>query len=66
MNYNLLWQYITNQNKDELKLTYNEIEQILGAKLNHSFLSHKKELEKYGYKVKKISLKENYVIFVKL
>lgn len=66
MNYNLLWQYIANQNKNELKLTNSEIEQILGSKLNHGFLNHKKELEGYGYKVKKISLKENCVIFVRL
>ena len=47
-------------------LLYDEIKNILGLKIDHSFLKYKKELESYGYKVDKISLKEKYIIFRKL
>ena len=33
--------------------------------IDHSFLKYKKELIKYGYKVVKISMKEQTVIFDK-
>ena len=63
--YEPLWNYIQENKKDNYKLTYKEIENILGFKIDHSFLTYKKELEKYGYKVEKISIKENNVIFCK-
>ena len=61
-----LWDYIKNRNENNLKLTYDEIKNILGFKIDHSFLKYKKELESYGYKVDKISLKEKYVLFSKI
>lgn len=36
---------------------------MLGFEIDHSFLNCKKELEEYGYKVGKISLKEQKIIF---
>ncbi len=66
MKYNALWQYVVNQNKQELKLTFKEIETVLGFKLEHGFLKYKKELESLNFKVTKISLKESYIIFNKM
>ena len=47
-------------------MSYDEIKNILGFPIDHSFLTYKKELEEYGYEVFKISLKEKNVIFKKL
>lgn len=63
--YNLLWDYIKNSEKNSFKLTFTEIESILGIPIDHSFLKYKKELIKYGYKVGKISMKEQTVMFDK-
>ena len=63
--YNLLWEYIKKNNKDEYNLSYEEIKKILGFDIDHSFLTYKKELLEYGYIVKKISIKEKKVIIVK-
>lgn len=64
--YDKLWNYIKKNNKDKYTLTFDDINDILEFKLDHSFLKYKKELELYGYKVSKISLKEKYVIIDKL
>lgn len=61
-----LWDYIKKHNENNLKLTYVELKNILGFKIDHLFLKYKKELESYGYKVDKISLKEKYVLFSKI
>ena len=63
--YKLLWEYIKKENKDELKLSFEYIKNILGFPIDHSFLNYKKELVEYGYRVDKISLKEKFVIFKK-
>lgn len=61
--YNPLWIYIK---ENEIKnLTFEEIKQILGFEIDHSFLNYKKELLEYGYEVKKIYLKEKYIEFIK-
>ena len=39
-----------------------KIKEILGFDIDHSFLKYKSELISYGYIVKKISIKEKYVI----
>ena len=36
-----------------------------GTPIDHSFLTYKKELIEYGYKVGKISMKEQTVEFIK-
>lgn len=64
--YNLLWKWIRDNGKDTFKLSYDEIETIAGLPLDHSFLTYKKELLEYGFKVGKISLKEQTVVFEKL
>ena len=60
--YKVLWEYIKENDKDEYNLSYESLENILGFKLDHSFLTYKKELNEYGYKVKKVSMKEKYII----
>ena len=64
--YEQLWKYIKENNKGEYKLSYDEIKDILGFNIDHSFLTYKKELKEYGYTVKKISLKDKVVIIDKL
>ncbi len=63
--YDNLWKYIQKSDSSRLDLTFDEIERISGAPLDHSFLNLKKELTEYGYVVKKISMKTKTVIFVK-
>lgn len=48
------------------KLTFDEIAEIAGIEIDHSFLKFKKELTEYGYEVGKISMKEQTVIFNKI
>ena len=63
--YNKLWEYIEICGKEQLILTFEEINSIAGVPLDHSFLKYKKELLEYGYKVEKISMKEKKVSFIK-
>ncbi len=63
--YDALWEYIKDQNQEEIRLTFLEIEEIIHSPMNHSFLKYKKDLLAYGYSVKKISLKEKWVLFQK-
>ena len=63
--YDSLWKYIKDDGTDTFKLTFKEIEKIAGLPINHSFLNYKKELLEYGYKVGKISLKNQTVEFIK-
>ena len=64
--YEPLWIYIKENKLDNYKLTYEEIKDILGFPIDHSFLTYKKELEEFGYKVDKISMKEKTVAFKKI
>ncbi len=64
--YNLLWEYVQKNGSTSFKLTFDEIKDIAGIPIDHSFLNYKKELTEYGYQVGKISLKEQTVIFNKM
>ncbi len=64
--YEPLWKYLKENNKDNYKLSYGEIKNILGFDIDHSFLTYKKELKEYGYEVGNISMKEKTVIFNKI
>ena len=64
--YDALWDYIQKTEAPQIKLTFDEIHEIAGLEIDHSFLNYKKELLQYGYQVGKISLKEKTVIFQKL
>ena len=63
--YNALWEYVKNSGVQSLKLTFDEIQNIAGVPIDHSFLNFKKELTNYGYQVGKISMKEKSVSFEK-
>lgn len=54
-----------NSGAQSLKLTFDEIQNIAGVPIDHSFLNFKKELTNYGYQVGKISMKEKSVSFEK-
>lgn len=62
--YKPLWDYVETQDAD-LVLTYDQIEEILGFPIDHSFLTYKKELSEYGWQVGKISMKNRTVSFIK-
>lgn len=64
--YEPLWNYLKENKKENYKLTYEEIKNILGFEINHSFLNYKKELKEYGYEVGKIHMKEKTIIFNKI
>ena len=57
--YDSLWRYI--QETSPSVLTFDEVERACGFPIDHSFLNAKKELEGYGFKVGKISMKEKTV-----
>ena len=40
--YELLWRYLKENKKDSYKLSYEEIKNILGFDIDHSFLTYKK------------------------
>lgn len=64
--YDALWKYVENSGDQTLALTFDDVEQIAGIPIDHSFLTYKKELIEYGYEVEKISLKDKTVRFRKL
>ena len=64
--YNALWEYVRNNESNPFKLTFEEIEQITGIPMDHSFLKYKKELMEYGWQVGKISMKEQTVVFQRM
>lgn len=63
--YEPLWIYLKENNKEDYKLSYQDIRNILGFDIDHSFLTYKKEAKEYGYAVSKISMKEKTIIFNK-
>ncbi|MEH2951262.1 hypothetical protein AALD22_17855 [Lachnospiraceae bacterium 56-18] len=64
--YNALWEYVQKSGKESFRLTFEEIQNIAGIPIDHSFLKYKKELAEYGWQVGKISMKEQTVLFHKI
>lgn len=64
--YRPVWEYLKDKNNDSMTLSFEEIKNILGFEIDHSFLKYKKEAVTFGYKVGKISLKEKKIVFVKI
>lgn len=64
--YDALWEYVQKKGSPSFKLTFEEMQDILGMPIDHSFLKYKKELTEYGYQVGKISMKEKTVVFHKI
>ncbi len=63
--YEPLWIYLKKEQKESFRLSFDDILNILGFKIDHSFLKYKNEAKDYGYEVIKISLKEKYIIISK-
>ena len=63
--YEPLWKYINKSGEEIIKLNFEQVREILGFDIDHSFLNYKKELINYGYQVGKISLKEKHITFIK-
>ncbi len=61
--YESLWRYVREKGEQSFRLTFEEIQDIAGVPIDHSFLKYKKELIKYGCQVGKISMKEQTVTF---
>ena len=59
--FNPLWEYIKNNKNSDFQLSFDQIQEIAGLPIDHSFLTYKKEFE-----VGKISLKNKTVNFKKL
>lgn len=64
--YSALWEYVQSNGSQSFKLTFEEVQNIAGIPIDHSFLKYKKELTEYGYQVGKIFMKEQTVIFHKI
>ena len=64
--FDTLWEYVQNAEGESLSLTFEEIQNIAGIPIDHSFLKYKKELVTYGWQVGKISMKEQTVFFHKV
>lgn len=64
--YEKLWNYREENGTESLSLTFDEISQVAGVPLDHSFLTYKKELEEFGWKTAKISMKNRSVSFEKI
>ena len=64
--YSALWEYVKSEGKQSFIMTFDEIAAVTGFNIDHSFLTFKKELTEYGYTVKKISMKNKSVEFVKV
>lgn len=52
--YESLWNYLKNNKKDNYLLSFEEIKNILGFEIDHSFLKYKKELKEKRVEFKKI------------
>lgn len=61
--YDKLWDYVAAQEGESLDLSFDEIGDIAGVPLDHSFLNYKKELLPRRRQVGKISMKKQAVHF---
>lgn len=64
--YEDLWKALEADGRENLYLSFQEIEAILRVQIDHSFLTYKKEAKNYGYEVGKISMKERRINFKKI
>lgn len=62
--YEPLWNYVMQHEPGQFSLTFDEIEDMLGFQIDHSFLKYKKELTERGTEVLRISLKNKTVHFM--
>ena len=60
-----LWRYVQDQPGERLVLSFEQIAQICGLPIDHSFLNAKRELLAAGWRVGKISLNRTTLTFDK-
>lgn len=63
--YEPLWKKIHHCGRESITLTFEEIGEMAGVPIDHSFLRYQKELAEYGWEVSRISMKEQKVTFEK-
>lgn len=63
--YEPLWAHLAALDADRVTLSFDQIAAIASVPLDHSFLTCKKELTAYGWRVGKISMKQQTVLFEK-
>lgn len=65
--YDFLWQktkdIFDDRNLTVLTLSFSEIEKLGDVKIDHSILTHKKDLLSYGAEIQKISLNNKEITF---
>ena len=64
--YDALWEYMQKNGQESLQLTFEEIQEIAGVPIDHSFLKYKKELTEYGYQGGKRSMTNERVLCTKV
>lgn len=64
--YEKLWNYIASTFSSKEVETFEQIKDILGFDIDHSFLKYKKELLAFSYEVIKINMKEQTILFKKV
>ena len=47
--YEPLWNWLKENDRDDYKLSYEEMKEIMGFELDHTFLNYKKESKEYCY-----------------
>ena len=62
--YEPLWRYVKDNNKEEYKLSFDEVAKITGFPFDHAFLSFKKELPDFHLIMHFYHSKKNYQIMV--
>ena len=62
--YEPLWNYVMQHEPGQFSLTFDEIENVLGFQIDHSFLKYPKKLAERGAEVLRISLKNKRVHFM--
>lgn len=64
--YDALWRHVQADGRSSFQLSFEQIGDIAGVPIDHSFLTYKKELLDLGYRVDKISLKNQTVTFSRI
>jgi hypothetical protein len=56
--YDPLWRHLQADGSQTLKLSFEDVQKILGFPIDHSFLTYKKEAGQFGYQVGKMNIGE--------
>ena len=64
--YDPLWVHVAAMDGETVTLSFDQVAQVLGFPIDHSFLNFKKELAAYGWQVGPISLKNQTVRFTRV